>query len=151
MAWVKIPASSVYERVFWMFETNWGSMYRGYGIQASDTPGVLQGEVCGGSAAYYENGITPIKDSIWRHVAMTFSATNGIRLYVNGCKEMQTRYGSVPSTIAQPTIDGYIGAMNGAGTMYYASNGVCIDDMVLFSRELSQPELRNYCRWAVIT
>ena len=85
---------------------------------------------------------SPIQLNQWQHIAATLGRRGYMRIYVNGAPAAETNTTLRPLGDLDPAQEPAIGIGNHGGTSYqYPFNGL-IDEIVLYSRALSQREIQ---------
>lgn len=141
MSWIKIPASSTYERVVHKYTVDASLNVWGYWIQLSDT-GFIEGGVGNNTASwgYYKKGSVALDDDSIHHIAASFSNSDGLRIYQDGTEVSGTLGGgSKPSTIGTSGNPLYISAQYGISSFSYGKGQRW--DVRVYNRVLSANEI----------
>jgi hypothetical protein len=90
----------------------------------------------GATTSVEVSGSTPITDGNWHHLAVTFDATDDLRLYVDGTEEDTT---SVSAPVVSRSSDVVLGGV--AHTPSSLQYSGALDDVRLYGRALDADEV----------
>ena len=141
-AWIKTNTKTGYQAIFSRDVST--TLPRDWQFRVAQTTGVIELVRFDSSNAFIETvaGATDVTNNVFHHIVVTFSTTNGVRIYVDNSQDgtsNNTTANHSSSSGLQPSI----GADNTAGSVSTWINWFlgAIDELALWNRELSSSEV----------
>ncbi|MBU0679337.1 MAG: hypothetical protein KJ626_14655, partial [Verrucomicrobia bacterium] len=135
-AWIKIPPSSIHERIVSKLHYTGPADNGGFSMQLANS-GKLQATVANDEVAY-SIATSVLDDDAWHFVAATYSGSE-MKLYVDGSEEaISAQNGVLPAMIKSTARPFYVGRVDEVGS--YFGNGL-IDEVKIHDRALSSNEV----------